>query len=456
MPSRLSAAATTADRGVEEPLIVADRYEVIRPLGTGGFAHTLLARDLHSDRHVALKVLRPQAGAGWKGYELFEREGVVLHDLRHPGVPAVFETFRAPWDGIDAAFMAMEYIEGTSLEQTIAEQRHLEPAAVTDLFIELLGVLDYLHTRVPPVLHRDIKPANVIVRPDSTPALVDFGAVRNVFRAPDESTSTVVGTYGYMPYEQYMGQASPASDLYALAATFLHLITGRPPSDFMGDDARLVVPEHLPCEESLRALLARLLSAAPAARYASAKAARAALFGAASVAVVSRAANAPVYDPTTETSIVTLGPAPRQLTGANAALLQRVSHSMWDLMDPDEKQGAQWNIADVLLVGFLSIVTIGILPSVFWSLSLRRKRRYRLFIERGQLTTARVLDITPKDVGFGVKHAKVRYEFTADGRNYRDTDVVMPTIADRWDRGTTIQVLYMPELNYDSVIISLS
>jgi hypothetical protein len=72
------------------------------------------------------------------------------------------------------------------------------------------------------------------------------------------------------------------------------------------------------------------------------------------------------------------------------------------------------------------------------------------------LTTARVLDITPKDVGFGVKHSKVRYEFQADGRTYRDTDVVMPIVADRWDRGSTIQVLYIPEHNYASVIISLS
>lgn len=207
---------------------VAGRYEIVRPLGDGGFARTFLARDLVQPRSVALKVLRPREANEWKAYELFEREGAVLRELRHHGVPAIYETFRASWDGADAAFLAMEYIEGTSLEQTIAERRHVDPAHVLDLFAELLGVLDYLHTRMPPVLHRDIKPANVVVRIDGAPVLVDFGAVRNVFRSPSETSSTVVGTYGYMPYEQYMGQASPASDLYALAATFLHLITGRP------------------------------------------------------------------------------------------------------------------------------------------------------------------------------------------------------------------------------------
>src|SRR6185503_314055 len=117
---------------------------------------------------------------------------------------------------------------------------------------ELLGVLDYLHSRVPPVLHRDIKPANLIVRPDGSIARVDFGAVRNVFRSPDEDGSTVVGTHGYMPYEQYMGQASPASDLYALGATLLHLITGRGPSEFATRDGAVEVPADLPGGPVLR------------------------------------------------------------------------------------------------------------------------------------------------------------------------------------------------------------
>jgi hypothetical protein len=448
--------------------LVADRYKIIRPLGTGAFAHTWLAHDEKENRSVALKVLRPQSAPDWKAYEMFEREGSVLRQLRHHGVPAVYDAFRASWDGADAAILAMEFVEGESLAQMITEKRHIDSDAAVDLFAELLGVLEYLHTRVPPVLHRDIKPANVIVRDAGGPVLVDFGAVRNVFRSPDESGSTVVGTYGYMPYEQYMGQASPASDLYALAATFLHLITGRPPSDFMGDDARLVVPTVLPCDEKLRAVLVRLLAPAPGNRYASAKAARLALYNAPGTALVAPApAPAPLPSladahkalaPALRTKAVTLGPAPRELKGENAELLRELAHSMWDLMDPEEKQGsgAEWNVADVMLFTFLSLVTIGILPAVFWSLAFRRRQRYRTFIQHGHLANARILDIAPKDVGFGVKHSKVRYEFEADGRLYRDSDVVLPVIADRWDPGMTIQVLYMPEHNYESVIVSFS
>jgi serine/threonine protein kinase len=399
---------------------------------------------------VALKVLHPGTAPDWKAYELFEREGAVLRGLRHHGVPAVFDAFRADWDGAAAAFLAMEYVEGVSLEQMINEQRHVDRDVVTDLFVELLGVLDYLHTRVPPVLHRDIKPGNVIIRTNGGPALVDFGAVRNVFRTPNEAGSTVVGTYGYMPYEQYMGQASPASDLYGLAATFLHVITGRPPSDFMSESARLEVPESLPCGEPLRSVLTRLLAAAPADRYPTAKAARAALFIRAAMVPVAGTAGTP----NATAQLTLLGPAPRELTGANALLLERLSHTMWELMDPEEKPAASGTFVDVLLLACFSIITVGILPATFWSMALRRRRRYKAFIANGQPASARVLDITPKDVGFGVKHAKVRYEFEADGHTHRDSDLVLPVIADRWDRGAIIQILYLPERDYESVIIS--
>jgi serine/threonine protein kinase len=264
---------------VSDSVLVAERYEVIRPLGRGTFAHTLLAQDIRLGRQVALKVLHPRGAADLKAYELFEREAAVLRDLRHPGVPAIHASFRAQWEGADAAFLVMEYIEGSSLAELIAERRHLEHAEVMNLFVELLGVLDYLHSRVPPVLHRDIKPANLIVRSEGAPVLVDFGAVRNVFRSPDDDGSTVVGTYGYMPYEQYMGQASPASDLYALGATFLHLVTGRPPPEFMTTAGRLEIPPALPCGDPLRGLLVRMLAPAQADRFQSAREVRAALLG---------------------------------------------------------------------------------------------------------------------------------------------------------------------------------
>jgi serine/threonine protein kinase len=436
---------------------IADRYEVVRPLGRGSFAQTLLAKDVAGGHLVAIKVLHPRAAHEWKAYELFEREAAVLRGLRHPGVPSVHEAFRAPWEGAEsAAFLVMEYIEGESLADRIAQRRHFDTVDVVQLFVELLGVLDYLHTRVPPVLHRDIKPANIIVRPDGSPVLVDFGAVRNVFRGPDESGSTVVGSYGYAPYEQFMGQASASSDLYALGATFLHLVTGRAPPEFMTDAGQLEVPATLSCGQPLRSVLVRLLAPAPSARYQSAREARAALLVGTQAAEIAPRSASVALAPLSSSRAVELGPVPRPLTGETKKLIRQVGHSTWELMASTDKPGIRWGFPDWMLVGFFSFLTAGILPATFWSLSRARKKRLIPFLTHGIPATARIVDMTLEPFAFETSLTRVRYEFEADGETHRDSDQTLPSIAGRWDVGTSIQVLYLPDERYDSVIISTS
>jgi serine/threonine protein kinase len=433
---------------------IADRYEVVRPLGRGSFAQTLLARDAKQDRLVAIKALHARAVDDWKTYELFEREVATLRALRHHGVPVVHESFRAAWNGGDTSFLVMEYIEGESVAQIISARRHLGTSDALHLFDEMLGVLDYLHTRAPPVLHRDIKPSNVIVRPDGSPVLVDFGAVRNVFRAPDESGSTVAGTYGYMPYEQLMGQASPASDLYALAATFLHLLTGRAPPEFMGDAGRLEVPASLPGGEPLRRVLSQMLAPAPNDRFRSARDVRAALLSGHGPAVPETVALS-ALNPNLPAPL-NLGPVPRAVTGEAAELFEHLSHSTWELMSPNEKPGTSWGLMDIFLAGFTSLITAGVLPAIFYSMARARRRRIKEFIMMGLPATARVIDMTLEDIAFNIKITRVRYEFEIDGRLRRDSDQVLTSIANRWDRGTPIQILYTPARDYDSVIVSTS
>jgi len=444
---------------VSTPRRVAERYEILRSLGSGAFGRTLLARDLRLGREVALKVLHPRAVNDLKAFELFEREAAVLRELRHPAVPHIHATLRAEWEGAPAAFLVMEYIEGSSLAELIAERRHLEPADVLHLFVELLGVLEYLHTRVPPVLHRDIKPANLILRPDGTVALVDFGAVRNVFRAPEEDGSTVVGTHGYMPYEQYMGQASPASDLYALGATLLHLLTGRAPPDFMTTAGRLEVPAGLPCGEPLREVLVRMLAPAQSERFQSAREARAALLGGAGSAqarsdLVPAGSAATGSGLTLRPSAVTLAPVPRALEGETAELFKKVVYSPWQLMNTQSIETGEYSVGDALLFVFFSVLTVGILPAVFFSIHSSRKKRFKPFLLRGIPATARVLSRQDEKLAFEEKLSRVRYEFEADGHLHRGSEQVLPAIASRWERGDPIQILYLPDRGYDSVIIS--
>ena len=436
------------------PTRVLDRYEIVRPLGQGGFGSTWLGRDVQLDRPVVLKVLRARGDADLKAYELFQREAAVMRDLRHPGIPAIHASFRAPWDGSEAAMLVMEYVEGTSVEAIIADRRHFDTEVVADLFVEALGILDYLHTRVPPVLHRDIKPANLIVRNDGSLAFVDFGAVRNVFRTAEETGSTIVGTYGYMPYEQYMGQASPASDLYALAATFLHLLTGRAPGDFLSSSGRIEVPADLSCGEPLRGVIARILSPAPSDRYQSAKAARAALFGGAT-APTAPSVRTVLSAPSAPSALGSWDSIPRSLDGPAGERYRKVTLSAWQLWGSESKHDKP-TIFDRGIVVFFSVLTAGILPMLIYGTVRSRRARLKPFFINGLPARGTVIQMTREDLGMGIKVARVRYEFEADGALRRGSDLVVPSTADRWEVGESIEVLYLPDREYDSVIASTS
>jgi hypothetical protein len=457
-PESRTGSAEATDRDAHAGSVIGGRYEIRRPLGQGSFGHTFLAHDRSGGRHVAIKVLHTRGAADWKAHELFEREAAVLRSLRHQGVPEVHDLIRDVWDGAPAAFLVMEYIEGTPLARIIDEQRQLDPGQVMHLVLELLGVLAYLHGRVPPILHRDIKPSNIIMRPDGLPALVDFGSVRRIFLDAAESGSTVAGTYGYMPYEQYMGQATPASDLYALAATVLHLITGRPPREFMSDEGRIQVPDTLPGDPRLRPVIERLLRPSPAERFASANDVRAALLSAIAVPPGTRSlVQGGVRGiARREVAPVSLGPTPRAIEGDARELYRALAPSALQLMDSAAKPGDEAGLADILAVVMFSVLTAGILPLVFFSLARARRRRLRRFLREGTPAVAQIFHIEFESIPFDEKLSRVSYEFEADGGLHRDSDQVMPMFANRWKTGDQIQILYIAGHAYDSVIISTS
>lgn len=422
------------------PAPLAGRYELVRLLGQGSFGRTFLARDLEAGgRPVAVKQLRTSGEDAWKRYELFEREAAVLGALRHHGIPAVHGHLRVPGDGgAEEVYLVMEYIEGDSLAQRIDRREHLDSTQVIDLLLGLLAILEYLHTRVPPVLHRDVKPANVIVRPDGAPALVDFGAVRNVFKPADEGGSTVVGTFGYMPFEQYMGQAGPASDLYALGATLLHLVTGRPPADFVGPDGQLRVPEDLPGGPTLRAVLVKLLAHAPGDRYATARAAREALLSA-------------IAAPERSIAVRPASPlVPTGTTRPEPALLRQLAISPTRMLFTSRRPSAPvtaWMLLAAVLTGLL---TLGFLPIYSHVIYRQRRERLRRFLAEGTPVEARLLRTESRDEWNWVE---TTYEYRADGVLRRGVDQVFPAVARGWQPGDTVRVLYIAGVEYDSMVI---
>ena len=431
---------------------IANRYEIERPLGRGSFGHTWKARDIVAQRDVAVKSLDPREGRDHKVIELFEREAHVLRSMRHHGIPEIFEVIRAPWNGVDTTIIVMEYVDGESLAQIIEARRTLGSDEVMHLFLEMLGILEYIHGRVPPILHRDIKPANIILRPNGSPALVDFGSARNVFRPADEPGSTVAGTYGYMPYEQYMGQATPASDLFSLGATFLHLLTGRPPRDFIDQAGGIDVPQALPGDERLTPVIARMLRHSPSERFGSAAEVRRAVLTSVGTAP-SRTSRTP-QTVSGAGSTIALGQAPRIIDAQLKPLVNRLAPGPLTMMSAGEDLEDTNPVFDWMALAFFSVITVGTLPITYVAMAGARRRRVRHFLQHGRSAMARIDKISIHKAPFDVAMAKVRFEFDADGRTHRASDIVMPERAERWRDGEDVQVLYDPDRDYAAIIIS--
>lgn len=242
-----------------ETLDPLQRYQIMDPLGRGGSGHTFRAIDRVTSREVAVKVLSLRdTGGDWKRFDLFEREVAVLETLDHPGIPRYIDSYASEKTG--DFFLVMELVEGQSLHHHIAKQRRLDGAALRDLLVQGLAILEYLHGLSPPVIHRDIKPANLVLDPQGKLHLVDFGGVRKATQL--EGGTTVIGTFGYMAPEQLHGEAGPATDLYALAATLVALHAGIEADRLPHDGLRIDLPA-LSLPPALAPVLTRMLEPDP-------------------------------------------------------------------------------------------------------------------------------------------------------------------------------------------------
>lgn len=209
--------------------ILGDRYEVERQIGKQTGRWTLLARDLETQERVVIKLLFLDETVEWDDLKLFEREVEILKSLSHPAIPRYLGFFEHQLPNDKALALIQTYVEGKSLEQCLQERRLFTEAETKQLAKALLHILVYLHGQHPPIVHRDIKPSNVLLA-NRQVYLVDFGSVKALTNSGDTSAFTVVGTYGYMPPEQFSGRATPASDLYSLGATLTAMLAGAHPS----------------------------------------------------------------------------------------------------------------------------------------------------------------------------------------------------------------------------------
>ncbi|MBD1813527.1 serine/threonine protein kinase [Microcoleus vaginatus DQ-U2] len=234
--------------------VLKERYAIQQCLGKNAGRQTLLARDLQTQELVVIKILTFSADFQWDDLKLFEREAETLQSLSHPAIPRYLDYFEFQTPKTKGLALVQSYIEAKSLAEWVEAGRKFNEKEIKQIANNLLEILIYLQHQNPPVIHRDIKPSNILLA-DRSPLkqkhsalnkggwlgevyLVDFGSVQTL-AAREGSTVTVVGTYGYMPPEQFGGRAVPASDLYGLGATLIYLVTGVHPAELPQEDLRI-------------------------------------------------------------------------------------------------------------------------------------------------------------------------------------------------------------------------
>jgi beta-lactam-binding protein with PASTA domain/tRNA A-37 threonylcarbamoyl transferase component Bud32 len=263
------------------PQVLGERYEIGGVLGRGGMAEVHRGRDLRLGREVAVKVLRQDLARDPSFQVRFRREAQAAASLNHPAIVAVYDTGEDRTTTGATPYIVMEYVEGDTLRDVLRREGPLTPERAMALSADICGALDFSHRNG--IVHRDVKPGNVMITPQGTVKVMDFGIARAVSDSAATMTSTaaVIGTAQYLSPEQARGEGVDArSDVYSMGCMLYELVTGAPP--FTGDSPVSVAYQHvredprlpssinrdIPAE--LDAILLKAMSKNPANRYQSA------------------------------------------------------------------------------------------------------------------------------------------------------------------------------------------
>ncbi len=246
--------------------LLLERYRVTRVLGKGGFGTTYAAVDEHSGREVAIKQLDLSLVDDWKAVELFEREARTLEQLSHERIPEYIDF--VPVEAEASGFLIQSLAPGRSLKDILDDHGTFTDQQVEAIAEQTLEILQYLASLNPPVVHRDIKPANLLLDETEEVYLVDFGAVQDAATRSADGGSTVAGTFGYMAPEQLHGVATPASDLFGLGMTLIHLASGIDPTSLGRDGLKIDFHDVVDLPAEFMEFIDRLVEPNPDDRFA--------------------------------------------------------------------------------------------------------------------------------------------------------------------------------------------
>lgn len=210
--------------------IIDGKYEVLREIGRGGMSVVYLAMDRRLNKQWAIKEFRKDKDDANKQVALkaLLDEANLMKKFDHPTLPRIVDIIELP----ETVYVVMDYIEGESLNKVLDAYGAQPQEAVIEWAKQLSEVLYYLHTQNPPVIYRDMKPANIMLKPDGTVRLIDFGIARE-YKEGKEGDTEAIGTRGYAAPEQFggRGQTDARTDIYSLGVTLYHLVTGKNPAE---------------------------------------------------------------------------------------------------------------------------------------------------------------------------------------------------------------------------------
>ena len=242
--------------------VIDGKYEILREIGHGGMSVVYLAMDTHLNKQWAVKEIKKK-GSG-KNDEIIVNsllaEANLMKRLDHAALPRIVDII----DNGVTIYVVMDYIEGESLDKILNEYGAQPEELVIGWAMQLCDALAYLHAQKPPIIYRDMKPANIMLKPEGNIKIIDFGIARE-YKEQSLADTTVLGTKGYAPPEQYSGQTDARADIFALGMTMHHLLTGIDPrSGEAYAPVRMWNPE---LSEGIELIIDKCVEPAPENRY---------------------------------------------------------------------------------------------------------------------------------------------------------------------------------------------
>ena len=244
--------------------VLDNKYELLKQIGSGGLSTVYLARDIRLNKMWAVKVVKDKRNN--QSNPIFNsviQEAQMMKSFSHPAIPNIVDIVVCQ----NFVAIVMDYVEGETLETIVKEYGAQPVDRVVDWAKQICDVLGYLHSQNPPHIYRDMKPSNVILQPNGSIKIVDFGLMRTY--KPNQNQDTCnLGTQGYAAPEQYggRGQSDARTDIYGLGMTMYHLLTGIDPkeTDFAVKPIRQINPS-LP--KGLEYIVEKCTQIDPANRY---------------------------------------------------------------------------------------------------------------------------------------------------------------------------------------------